>query len=171
MLPAVVYGGIGIFLGPLMGLFVRSAYWEAALIAQVLVTTSAFFCLSHALAYAFGHKWVAIPLTVLFAAVFFWRPVMALGEGPMEVRGRIESATRIDIYILRASNAVDHNVQYDVVIGGNDGSHATVRVSGSRYEELMGMEAACAGDGRFVVLRPVRTLLSAECVSEAEDPI
>ncbi|PIX61962.1 hypothetical protein CO057_01430 [Candidatus Uhrbacteria bacterium CG_4_9_14_0_2_um_filter_41_50] len=71
----IIYGGIGIFTGPLLQLFVYGDHWMLFTILKVVITVAAFFCLIHSIAYALGNYWIAGVLSLTFLGIFFWRPV------------------------------------------------------------------------------------------------
>ncbi|OGL95029.1 hypothetical protein A2348_04640 [Candidatus Uhrbacteria bacterium RIFOXYB12_FULL_58_10] len=107
--------------------------------------------------FVFGDHWR------LLAALFFWRPATDVFMGPQAVQGELVLDSQEDIYIMRTSHALDHNIIYVAIILSEDGKDAyTVRMTPTQFERWDAAQMACENP-TYSVLKYLREILKVSC--------
>ena len=163
----IIYGGIGIFVGPLLHLFIYGEHWVVFTVLKVVISVSAFFFLAHAIAYSLGNYWIAGVLSLIFMAIFFWRPIDDLISGPQEVTGNLVVMKQIDIYIMRTSYDIEHNIIFVSDIVEGDGKRTEIRSTPSQLDSLQEQERACPTP-TFTLLKNMRKVLTVSCSNNTD---
>lgn len=160
----LVYGAIGVFVGPLFGLGLSSDAWRVFALLKVIIFATAFFCLAYIIAEAFQKRWIGVLLTIVVVGLFFWRPIADLSQGELERSGTFYYLGESTTYLkqpYKFSYDTIERVQIELdTIGGQTHEFNVVP---SRYDSLMELQDACQGSLSVTFLEHTRKIIDASC--------
>ena len=84
--------------------------------------------------------------------------------GPQQISGELIAMEQIDIFILRTSYDIEHNVLYISDIVDNDGNRVEAKTTPSELDRLQNEAAKCPATN-YTVLKNMRKVLRVTCLA------
>lgn len=163
----IIYGSIGIFVGPLLVLGVFGDTWRIFAGLEVIIFLTALASILFELGKAFGLAlyWPLL-LAILVTGIFFWRPAADIISGEQVAVGSLVLDEQEDIYIMSPySYNTRHNIRYRAQILTVAGEIYNVRLTPSQFEKWNEIQQSCGGETQFTFLKNMRKVLAAVCIN------